>query len=257
MLMVSESEIITAMVQYFYPFCRIGTFFLIVPIIGTRLVSIRIRLVLAMTVTLLVVPSIEVYPDVDPLSADSFRIVFDQMSIGLFIGFMIQLLFQICVLGGQIIAIQNGLGFSTLIDPVNGINVASISQLYLMASNLIFLAMNGHLWLIQALALSFNSMPIGEAILIDNYLAIANMGSWIFNAALMVSLPAVAAILLVNLAFGIMSKVAPQLNIFSIGFPMVMIFGLVIIWVTMESYLPQFERFSLEAFEMINEFLNL
>ncbi len=249
LMTLTSDQIIGWIAHYFWPFCRIGGFFLIVPILGTRLVPSRVRLLLALTLTLLVAPSIDVMPLVSPLSVEGITIIAQQILIGLVMGFMVQILFQICVIGGQMIAMQNGLGFSTLLDPVNGINVASIAQLYLMSSNLMFLAFNGHLWLIKTLCESFYSLPIGTlGVAPDDLFALVEMGSWLFASGLLVALPAVTALLLVNIAFGVMSKVAPQMNIFSIGFPFTMVFGLVIIWISMTSYLPQFEQFTDETF---------
>ena len=225
-----------------------------VPIVGTRLVPARIRLALAVTMTVLVAPLVPRVPMISPLSIPGILILVQQLFIGFMLGFVVQILFQVCVVGGQLVAMQNGLGFATLVDPVNGINVASISQFYLMSSNLLFLVMNGHLAMIELLIDSFTQLPIGSGrTFSDLYFGIVQRGSWLFKSGVLVALPAITAMLLVNLAFGIMSKVAPQMNIISIGFPFNMVLGLIIIWVSMAGFIPQFERFMAETFLFMRE----
>lgn len=246
------NEIYEWMGQLFYPFCRIGAFFMAVPIIGTQLVPARIRLGLALATTILVSLNIPRVPDVDPFSGASFLIVIQQLVLGITMGFLVQLLFQVFVIGGQTIAMQNGLGFSTLMDPVNGINVTSISQLYLMSTNLLFFAFNGHLAIIELLNQSFYSLPIAiDGFGFERFYFVVEQGSWMFRGAILVALPAVTALLIVNFTFGVVSRVAPQMNIIAIGFPFTMVVGLVIIWITLGNVLPQFERLSEQMFMML------
>ncbi len=243
--------------QYFWPFCRIAAFFTILPILSTQLVSQRIRLILALAVTVVVAPTVEAVPTVELLSIQSFIIVFQQILIGLAMGFVLQLLFQVFVVGGQAVAMQNGLGFATLVDPVNGVNVASISQLYLMTVNLLFFAFNGHLAVIYLIGSSFSQLPVSESgFVIDRYLDLVNLGSWMFSGAILVALPSVISLLVVNVAFGVISRVAPQMNIIAIGFPFTMVLGLVIIWLTLGNVLPQYERLSGDAFEYLKGMMN-
>ncbi|MDX1694205.1 MAG: flagellar biosynthetic protein FliR [Ketobacteraceae bacterium] len=238
--------------QLFYPFCRIGAFFTAVPIIGTQLVPVRIRLALALPVTLLVAPIIPPVPDVEPFSGESFLLIIQQLILGVAMGFLLQLLFHIFVVGGQLVAMQNGLGFGTLMDPVNGINVTSISQLYLMSTNLLFFAFNGHLAMIQLLSDSFTTLPVSlQGYDVSRLFFVVEQGAWMFEGAVLVALPAVTALLIVNFTFGVMSRVAPQMNIIAVGFPFTMVVGLIIIWLTLGNVLPQFERLSEEIFVML------
>ncbi|MAR90580.1 MAG: flagellar biosynthetic protein FliR [Pseudomonadota bacterium] len=250
MLELSLSQIYQWIGQYFWPFCRIAAFFTIMPILSTQLVPVRIRLGLAVAVTLVVAPVIPRVPGIELLSIPSFLIVLQQILIGLAMGFVLQLLFQIFVVGGQIVAMQNGLGFATLVDPVNGVNVASIGQLYLMTVNLLFFALNGHLAVMYLLGTSFEQLPVAERwFAVANYGELVDLASWMFSGAILVALPSIIALLVVNVAFGVISKVAPQMNIIAVGFPFTMVLGLVIIWLTLSNILPQYERLSDEAFE--------
>ncbi|MCG8316729.1 MAG: flagellar biosynthetic protein FliR [Pseudomonadales bacterium] len=242
--------------QLFYPFCRIGAFFLAVPIIGTQLVPTRIRLALALATTILVAATLPRVPDVDPFSGESFLIVAHQLLLGVALGFLVQMLFHIFVIGGQAVAMQNGLGFGTLVDPVNGINVTSISQLYLMSTNLLFFSFNGHLAIIELLTQSFYAVPITtEGIDTARLFFLVEQGSWMFRGAVLVALPAVTSLLVVNFTFGVMSRVAPQMNIIAIGFPFTMVTGLVIIWLTLGNILPQFERLTEETYVLLRSMM--
>lgn len=240
--------------QYAWPFCRIAAFFMVMPILSTQLVPTRIRLGLAVGVTLVVAPMIDPVPMIELLSVESFLIILQQIMIGALMGFVVQLLFQIFVIGGQIVAMQNGLGFALMVDPVNGVSVASISQLYLMTVNLLFFALNGHLAVMYLIGTSFEQLPVGTGgIVLDNYLEVVRLGSWMFTGSVLVALPSIIALLVVNVSFGVISRVAPQMNIIAVGFPFTMVMGLIIIWLTLSNILPQYEHLSEESFEFLRQ----
>ncbi len=242
--------------RYFYSFSRISGLLIVMPVLSTRLVSVRVRMALCLMLTIIVAPAIQEVPDVDPASLTSFAILMKEFLIGLSIGFILQILFQTLLVGGQIVAMQNGLGFSTLVDPVNGMSVASISQLYLMMANLYFFSINGHLVVIEVIIESFRVMPIGIGSLRHTWYAeVAQMGSWMFAGGLLIALPSVAAMLLVNASFGVVSRLAPQFNIFAVGFPFNMVLGLFIISITLMDLLPQFDRYTQEVLEVIRTML--
>jgi len=171
----------------------------------------------------------------------SYVIAAEQILIGVSMAFLVQVLFQIFILAGQMIAMQMGLGFASMIDPANGIFVAIVSQFYLMLTTLMFLAMNGHLVAVEVLVQSFFVFPVGTEWQFQGMFQIASLGTWLFASALFVALPAVTAILIINFAFGIMTRAAPQLNIFSLGFPFTMLVGLVIMLVGLSGFLPQYQ----------------
>ncbi len=266
MFTLSLNELMVGLAQMLWPFFRISAFMMTVPIIGTRLVPVRVRLLLAITFTAMLFPFLMDYAPALPFD-DMTRLAWWQLMwvsvkeifIGVALGFSVQILFHIAVVGGQMIAMQNGLGFATLIDPVNGINVAAVGQLYLMLTNLLFLTMNGHLAVLQVLTDSFTMLPISaRGFEASGMMVLVGHASWLFGAALLVALPAVTALLLVNLAFGLMARLAPTLNIFAIGFPFNMVFGVLMIWFCVGGYLPQFEQFTAEHLDfmqlMISEF---
>ena len=232
----SEQQLMTLMASYFLPFIRIGAVCLSMPVIGSRLLPTRVRLLLALAITFIVVPMAPVVKIPTDLGAYHLLWIVQESLLGLLIGFTFQLIFQVFVLGGQIIAMQSGLGFATMVDPNNQSQVPLVSQLYLFLVSLLFLALNGHLLLFELLANSFTTMPVGQWLpLLDNIGQVLTFSSWMFKGALLVALPAVIALLLVNLAFGVMTRAAPQLNIFAIGFPITLTLGVLIIYVTFSS----------------------
>lgn len=242
--------------SFLWPLSRIGAFFFLAPILGVRYVPARIRVLLALTMTAVLMPHLPTMPVLDALSLQSMVIVAQQVAIGIAMALVLQILLQIFVLAGQVIAMQMGLGFASMVDPSNGINIAVVSQFHLMLVTLLFLTMDGHLTMLDVLANSFYALPVdGGFISQANIFSLTALGSWMFLAGLLIALPAVTALLLINMALGIITKAAPQLNIFAIGFPFMLVLGLCILYVTMGHYLPHFESLTSQALNIMNDLL--
>ncbi len=219
--------------QYFYPFVRIAGCLGVMPLLGSKLVPRQIRLLLSVAITLIIAPLLPAMPNVEPMSLASFIIIFQQMLIGIVLGFMVEVVTQVFVLAGQLIAMQTGLGIATTVDPAQGVSVVVVSQWFLFLVSLTFLALNGHLILIEVVIESFYTMPISSSGWVaEDYGRMVTWGGWMFASALIIALPALTALLIVNFAFGVMTRAAPQLNIFSLGFPVTMMVGLAIIWLS-------------------------
>ncbi|ODS23000.1 flagellar biosynthetic protein FliR [Candidatus Endobugula sertula] len=249
MLVVTESYIIGLVGQYLLPLIRITAFFMAAPIFGTRLVSARVRLLLGVSMTILIAPFLADLQAVSNLSMTTMLIVIQQMMVGIALGFVFQVVFQVFILAGQYIAMKMGLGFASMNDPANGVSVTVLSQFYMLTTTLLFLSVNGHLVLIQILIDSFSILPIGVIGLdAQSFYQIVNLGGWMFGSALTIALPVLTALLLVNIAFGVMSRSAPQMNIFAVGFPITLLFGLFIMWVGFPALLPSFNMLIDEAF---------
>lgn len=238
---------------YLWVLFRVASMLMTMPVIGTQLLPMRVRLYLALLLSLLITPQIPAVPSLDMLSLASWMLIGEQILIGACMGFMLQLLFQVHVIAGQIIAMQMGLGFASMNDPAMGISVAVVSQVFTMLTTLLFLGMNGHLVAIEVLAESFTSLPIGQFFVLDTWMAIALRLSWVLAAALLIGLPAVTALLIVNLSFGVMMRAAPQLNIFSIGFPLTLVFGLFIIWVLLGNFVGQYHELVSEVLILMRD----
>lgn len=250
-MLITDAQIISWVGTFMWPFMRVGMMMTVAPIFGSRLMPVRARIVAALVITLVLLPIIPEVPAIDPLSAAGFLIAVQQLLIGMIMGFILQMMFAALVVGGQTVALSMGLGFASMVDPQNGVQVPVVSQIYLIIATLLFLSMNGHLILISVLADSFISLPIGGA-------GITKMVLWdvvlwsgeMFANGVLIALPAVTALLLVNLAFGVITRAAPQLNIFGVGFPLTLCMGFIIILYTLPGMVPQFERLMTRAFEI-------
>ncbi|WP_151702671.1 flagellar biosynthetic protein FliR [Nitrincola alkalilacustris] len=256
-MFVSIAEIEQMVANFLWPLFRIGSFFMAIPIIGTQLVPQRVRLGLAIAVTVVLMPVLPDMPRLEGLSLATWVVIAQQIVIGTVFGFTLHLLFQSFVAGAQIIAMQSGLGFSQMSDPANGISIVVVAQFYLMMSTLLFLAMNGHLVMIEILVRSFFVIPVGESgFTPDIFMRVALSLSWLFVGALVMALPASIALLTINLAFGVMTKAAPQLNIFAIGFPFSMLMGLLFHWINIPIFYDHYIRMSDFVLDFIAGFLN-
>jgi len=214
----------------FWPFLRIGACLMVAPVFGAAHVTPRIRIVLAGALTLVALPSLPPLQSFSVLSVDGVVTTIEQVLIGVALGFALQLMFDALALGGQILANGMGLQFAFNIDPLRSVETPALGQFYSLLGTLVFLALNGHIALIETLIASFRGLPVGPAGLSpDSLHQLANWGSELFLGALRVALPGMTALLVVNLAFGVTSRAAPALNLFAVGFPITLVFGFVIV----------------------------
>lgn len=253
MFELSDAQIGSWVSSFVLPLFRIAALLMVMPIVGTQLVPTRVRLYLALATSVVLVPTLPPMPLVDSISLQAFMLIAQEILIGVMLGFVLQLFFHIFVVAGQILAMQMGLGFASMVDPANGISVPVIAQYFTMLVTLLFLAMNGHLVVFEVLAESFVTLPPGSGLQVEHYWEIANKLGWVMGAALIMVLPAVTALLVVNIAFGVMTRAAPQLNIFSIGFPLTLVLGMVIVWISMADILAHYQALASEALIMLRE----
>jgi flagellar biosynthetic protein FliR len=224
------------------PFMRISGLFAAMVGLSAKSVPMTTRALLTLFLAVLIIPVIPPVKVVELVSVGTFLLVLQQIIIGVALGFISNMVLNTFVLAGQVVAMQTGLGFASIVDPVNGINVPAVGQFYLILATLLFWALDGHLAMIRMIVMSFEAFPIGEAWFApEQFRDIAHWAGWMFISALTLSLAPIVSLLIVNLAFGVMTKAAPQLNIFSIGFSIAQIMGLFIIWLTMDNLTHHFE----------------
>lgn len=242
-MVITDAQIASWVSDFLWPFFRIGAFFMIVPIFGAQVVPARIRMGLALAMTVALYPVLPPMPVIEVTGLQSLVIIAMQLLIGLTLGFVVLTILQVFVLAGQTISMQMGLGFASMVDPANGVSVAVLSQWYQVLVTLVFLSINGHLIVLEVLAESFFLMPVSDSAFSQSvFMSVAQFGAWLFEASLMLALPAIAALLLVNLTFGVMTRAAPQLNVFALGFPVTMLAGLVIVWASYWVALPMVQQ---------------
>ena len=236
--MIPDSTItflIDSLTSYFWPFIRVAAFVMVMPVIGGSFVPARVRILLAVALTFVIAPIVPT-PATPPVSLTGFLILLREMAVGVIMGFAVQLVFDAIVLGGQVIAMSMGLGFAVFLDQARGVNIPVLGQLFLMLGMLVFLSLDGHLAMIQLIADSFQLLPIAPKSFAGNTLeTFVFWSAMVFTVALKIALPAITALLVVNLSFGVMSRAAPTLNLFAVGFPVAMLLGFVVILLNMES----------------------
>ncbi|MBK9131084.1 MAG: flagellar biosynthetic protein FliR [Gammaproteobacteria bacterium] len=248
----TDQELTQWLTGFLWPFFRIAALVTVAPILGVRVVPMRFRVGIALALTLVVAPVLPPGPQVDPASVQGILIAGAQVMTGLAMGFLMRLVFSAVEMGGNLIGQTMGLGFAQMMDPANGVTVPVVSQFYIVLATLIFLVLNGHLILIETLVDSFRTIPVALGSIRGNGLwVLLEWAGWIFKGALIISLPALASLLLVNAAFGVMMRAAPQLNIFVIGFPISLMLGFIFILLSLPLFAPQFSSMTESAFDAI------
>jgi len=241
---------------YIWPFFRIAALVSVAPIFGTRTVPPRAKLIIAISLTLLVAPLVPKMQFIDPLSLQGILTTFHQVLIGITMGFMLSLVFAALITGGQSIAQLMGLGFASMMDPQNGVSVPVIGQFYTVLATLVFLVLNGHLVIINVLVSSFQALPVGDTGLSpDKIWQLVLWSKWVFVAAVVIALPAITSLLLVNVAFGVMTRAAPQMNIFAVGFPITILLGFVVMMISLPYFIPKVQQLFDQVFYFINHTL--
>lgn len=238
----TESVINQFLADFILPFTRISALIMAMIGLGAQTIPMRIKLFLCITITFAVMPSIPPVRVESLFAFGTFLLVVEQILIGVLIGFVTVLVVNTFTLAGQIIAMQTGLGFASLVDPASGTSVPAVGQFFLILTTLLFWALDGHLSFLQFVVMSFDTIPIpSDGFDTVKFKEVAEWGAWMFATALSLALAPITAMLLVNFSFGIMTRAAPQLNIFAIGFPITMTAGLIIMWLTMGNFLVHFE----------------
>ncbi|MGI2259477.1 flagellar biosynthetic protein FliR [Shewanella sp. GXUN23E] len=247
-----------ALAGYLWPFVRVSSMLMVMVIFGAATTPARIRLLVGVAITLAIAPVLPPMPGIELFSLPAVFVIAQQILIGTAMGLVTILLVQTFVLTGQIIGMQTSLGFSSMVDPSSGQQVPAVGNLFLLLTTMIFLAVDGHLLLIRMMVASFDTLPVSmSGISVENYRSLALWGSTMFASALTMAMSSIVALLMINLSFGVMTRAAPQLNIFSIGFPVTMISGLVILWLTLSPVMAHFEQIWDSAQALLCDLVNL
>ena len=251
MLQLSDIQISTWVATFILPLFRVAALLTTMPIFGANTVSRRIRLYLAVAITVCIVPGLPPMPQVNPLDPSGMLLIAEQIVVGAMMGLSLQMLFQVFTIAGQVLAVQMGMAFASMVDPTNGVSSAVVGQFFTMLVTLLFLSMNGHLVVFEVLTESFTTLPVGHALFTTNLWELVLRMGWVLGASLLLVLPAITALLVINICFGVMTKAAPQLNIFSIGMPLVLVMGMLILWISMADLLNQYQPIAADALQWL------
>lgn len=225
---------------FFWPFFRILALIAAAPFFGARGIPTTAKVAFAFVLTILISPLLQPMPAVPPASAAGMLILVHQLMIGVAMGLAIRVVFAAVEMAGHIIGLQMGLGFATFFDPQNSAQIPVMGQFMGLVAMLLFLAINGHLLVITALVESFQVLPVGMQIRADGWYTLASWGSEIFRGGVLIALPVLAVLMMTNIALAVLTRAAPQLNIFAVGFPLTLAIGFIVLSVSIGYFLPQF-----------------
>lgn len=253
-----EDELLAFLASFLWPFLRISSMFITVPVFSVRAVPARVKVIASVLITFVIMPTLPAMPDVELFGYQGLMVGIQQIVLGAATGFILQMVFSIMLFAGQSIAYSMGLGFASLVDPATGVQVPVIAQLFVISGSLLFLAVDGHLLLIEMLAQSFRTLPVGGVGLDKaGWWRVITWSSLIFADGLLLAMPVMATLLFVNIAFGFASKAAPQLQIFGVGFPITLILGMALIWIGFPTLLEGFGDMLHAGFAMVGDVLRL
>jgi flagellar biosynthetic protein FliR len=234
MISFTTTQLYAWIAGFLWPLTRILGMVATAPVFGNTGVPQLIKLTLGVLLAAIVAPTIPNVPALDPTGWQGLLILVQELLIGVSMGFTMRLVFAAVEFAGEVASSTMGLGFATFFDPTSSARTSAISQFLALVATMVFLALNAHLALIEALVESFFTLPIsGTPLSLAAPLEMVRWGSRIFSAGLQVSLPIVAALLITNIALAILTRAAPQLNLFGIGFPITLGAGFLVISLTL------------------------
>lgn len=250
MITVSSADINMWIAGLLWPLTRILGLLAAAPLFGNKAVPASVKVSLGVMLALIVAPTVPALPAADPMSLAGLLIVAQELLIGLAMGFSIRIIFAAVEMAGEIASLTMGLGFATFFDPNTQGRSSAISQFLALVVTLGFLSVNAHLVLLSALVESFSSLPVSATpIYSGGFKQLADWGGRIFSTGVQLSLPIVAALLITNVALGILTRAAPALNLFGIGFPITLGVGLLVVAMTLPYLATPVQNLFLDGIE--------
>jgi flagellar biosynthetic protein FliR len=250
------ADIVERFQTLLWPLLRISAMLLTAPPFSTESFNLRLRILLSAALTWLVYPLYD-WPRIDPVSAAGVAEVFNQILIGAVMGLVLQVVVAALVVAGQALSAAMGLSMANLIDPTAG-NVPVLSQFLLVVSTLVFVGFGGHALLAKLVLQSFDTLPVGASFAGQElYGRVVRWSAMTFLGAVLLSLPVLATLLFVNLGLGVVTRAAPSLNIFAVGFPALIIVGFLVLMLSMGSVGGRIEWLWMQGFDVLRDLLGL
>jgi len=250
MITLSSTDMAIWIASLLWPLTRILALIAASPLFGNKAVPNSVKVTLGVLLATTIAPAIPAMPAVQPFSYAGLLIVVQELLIGAAMGFTIRIVFAAVEMAGEISSLTMGLGFASFFDPLTQGRSSAISQFLALIATMAFLSVNGHLVLLSALAESFNSLPVSATpVSGSGFKQMADWGAKIFSAGLHISLPIVAALLITNVALGILTRAAPQLNLFGIGFPITLGVGFIVVAMTLPYLATPLQNLFLQGIE--------
>jgi flagellar biosynthetic protein FliR len=247
-------DIVDKFLVIIWPMLRLSAFLAFTSIFSIRAVNMRIRVLLGFAMAFLVSQQLDI-PRIDPISAEGLVEIFRQILIGLTMGLVSQVATAAMVVAGQAVSGSMGLSIANMMDPNMG-NVPVISQFFNILGTLVFLGMGGHLIVFGLVLESFQLIPIGQPFFSQDMLGrMLNWSAMMFLGALLIALPVMMTLLFINIGLGFVARAAPSLNIFTVGFPALILTGFVVLIFSMGSNVLRIQWVWTQAFTVLRSFL--
>lgn len=239
MIGFDENQIVQWLSPLLWPFLRILAVFSVAPVYSSRAIPVRARVAFAFFIALAAQASLTDFLVIGVNDARAVGVAAQQVVVGLTIGFAIRVIFSCMELAGEVMGFQMGLNFAAFFDPAMGAQVSAMGRFFGQLTALLFVVTNAHLLVVGALMHSFSVFPVGQPLLESlSRMPMHQVGAEIFSTALWIAMPVIGMLLFTNLALGIVSRVAPQMNVFAVGFPITLVVGIIGVALT----LPMLEQ---------------
>ena len=243
MITVTQAQIEIWLALFWWPFLRIFGLLLADPFFSSRSIQVKIRVALAILLSILVGPLLPALPTVPVVSPEGMLIAIRELIVGLAMGFVMRLIFTSVEMAGHLSGLQMGLGFASFYDPQSATNSLVISQFMSLFMLLAFLSVGGHLVVLRVLIDSMVQLLLGNVrVSADGFKLLADYGAIIFRTGVLLALPVLAALLITNLAIGVMTRAAPQLNVFAVGFPLTLGVGFAALYFSLPMLVPHIDQ---------------
>lgn len=257
MINVSAAQLDAWIVGLMFPLARMLGLFMSAPVLSNTGIPLRIRAGAGIILTLAVLPALPPVPPLPAGSELSLLVIAYQGFIGVTIGFVMRLVFAAVQIAGDLIGLQMGLSFAVFFDPGAGGQTAVVTEVLNLIVILLFLAFDGHLMLVAALVHSFEMVPIAPVpASAQAWAYLVQLGAGVFAVGLLLALPLVGALLITNIAMGILTRAAPQLNLFAIGFPITLTTGFIALMLSLNAIAPVTRYFFEQGMEQVATVLN-
>lgn len=252
MLSFTSAQLDGWLTAFLFPLARIMGMLASAPVFNNAAQPRRIRLMIGLVITVALVPVLPPMPAVPPGSWLGFAVLAQQILIGVLLGFTLRIAFAAIDVAGELIGMQMSLSFAVFYDPQNAGQTPVLSEFLGLLTTLIFLALNGHLLVLSVLAESFKLLPVTTAPLAaGGFASFLAWSSTLFSAGLLLALPLITALLIANLAMGVLARVAPQLNIFAVGFPVTLMVGFAVMMFSIPYFGAAMEKLFDNAFRAL------
>lgn len=243
MISFTSAQLDVWIATFMFPLARVLALMASAPVFSNAALSPQIRLVIGLAIGLGLAPALPPMPPIAPGSWLGIAVLAQQVLIGVVLGFTLRMVFSAVDMAGELIGLQMGLSFATFYDPQSASETPVVSEFLGLLTTLLFLAMNGHLLMLSVLAESFKLLPVATTPFAANGLAfLLSWSAILFSAGLMLALPIIAALLIANIALGVLARVASSLNIFAVGFPVTMVAGFTVMMLSLPYFGTAMEK---------------